>query len=215
MKTDQRMEIQLFGNTFEISHKSLYGNLNQLLSAGNIARLMEGKQVLQMASFLSSEQCKARIKLLEQDDLFVTDERGAVFKTGKGRGTRTEAHIMILLLAAEVISSKFHYELHKKIVLERLLEYRDLSGDEFLALNLAVDRYMPGRGDKSNKGIYIHMAKLVRAKILGVDAIAGDWNKATSEQLRMRYRYEEQIIMLLKIDVVKSWEHLKSLIDKL
>ena len=61
-------------------------------------------------------------------------------------------------------------------------------------------------------GIYINTAKLLKAKILGDD---GKWNSATPIQLTKRAKFEEKLITLLEMDVVRDWNHLKELIHKL
>lgn len=212
MKTDQLMKLKLFNKEFEIFHNSMYGNLNQLLLAGNQSRIDEGNAPLQLASFLNSKQCQDRINLIENDDSVHCDKRGAVYKTGRSVNTKTQAHILVLLLAAEVISSKFHYELHKKIVSERLLENRDESGDEFMALNINIDGYLPGREEKSsNKGVYIQIAKLIKENI---KPNGNDWNTANAEQLKRRVKVEQTLCVMLKHELVRDFEHLRELASK-
>ncbi len=90
-------------------------------------------------------------------------------------------------------------------------------------MNIAIDEYLPEReGKNSNKGIYIQCATLLRDKIFYEENINYPkggliWNSeyATYEKMELRDEYENKLITLLQMGVVKNYEHLKELIGKL
>jgi hypothetical protein len=125
-------------------------------------------------------------------------------------------HVSVALLAAEQISPMFHATVHKTFIEGKLLEFRDQGGTEFKNLNAAIDLYLPGReGKKSNSGVYIQIATLIRNRLLGADAVAGDWDKATVTQIHSRYDFEKRLVDFLSLGMVKDFDHLKQLVTKL
>ena len=214
LKTDQLLVLAFSGAEVTLSHATAYGDLSRVLEAANLYRTQDGdgKQI-QLASLLSSEGFSTQCALLAEDVDFSLDPRGAYYKVGKGRNTRTEAHVMLLLYVAQVVSPRFHYEFNKRVVLSDICRWRDDSGNEFIALNAALALNAETvLGKPAHQGHYTQMAKSIRAKLLPEDHLG--WNYATSEQLRKRTEVEQTLVKLLQLGVVRDWEHLKELIAK-
>ena len=214
MKTDQLLTLTFSGADVTLNHATAYGDLTRVLEAANLYRTQDGDgKPIQLASLLNSEGFARQCALLADDVDFSLDTRGTHYKVGKGRSTRTEAHVMLLLYVAQVVSPRFHYEFNKRVVLSDICRWRDDSGNEFIALNSALANCQQRvLGKPAHQGHYIQMAKSIRAKLLPADHLG--WNYATAEQLRQRTEVEQTLVKLLQLGVVRDWEHLKELIGK-
>ena len=213
MKTDQLLTLTFSGADVTLNHATAYGDLTRVLEAANLYRTQDGDgKPIQLASLLNSEGFARQCALLADDVDFSLDTRGTHYKVGKGRSTRTEAHVMLLLYVAQVVSPRFHYEFNKRVVLSDICRWRDDSGNEFIALNSALANCQQRvLGKPAHQGHYIQMAKSIKARI---DPAGGSWNTATAEQLRQRTEVEQTLVKLLQLGVVRDWEHLKELIGK-
>ena len=208
------MQVDIFGSKITCETDGVLLNLNDLFNAGNVTRIGEGKKVYQLASFLSAKKTNEYLK--EASKQWGIPESDLLFKKGRGKYTKTMAHISIALLAAENISTAFHVRMHKTFIEGRLLEFREYGGTEFQNLNIAIDRYLGCReGKTDNRECYIQSAILIRSKILGANAKIGDWDTATVEQTHLRYEYETKLCAILELTDVDDFQHLKSIINKL
>ena len=137
----------------------------------------------------------------------------SILKTKRGKYGGTWCHLQVLVHAAGKLDADFMVEIIDVFINNKILEWRDISGDEFKALNKTIDSHLPGReGKKSNTGIYINIAKMLNLKILGEK---GNWNDASSDQLNLRGNLEGKLISYLEMGFIKDWEHLKEVINKL
>lgn len=208
MKTNQLMNIAFSSGNVQVFHKTAMGDLTQLWKVGNAMRMSEGKSFLNMATFLQTEKFKEYLSVCESEN----EGRPCFLKTGRGKSSRTWASIHVLVFAAEHLSAKFHYEVIDMFINNKILEYRDVSGNEFKALNIAIDNYLPDREGKDNKQIYINVARAMRSK---VGLKLPSWNEATAEQLRARGNVENQLTTMLKLGVVKDYDHMMSLLERI
>jgi hypothetical protein len=205
------MEVDILGNGIRAETDGHMVSLTDIARAGSLYRLTNGMATYQLSSFLNSNLVADYIKAAS--DVWDLPESSFIVQSGRGAKARTMAHISIGILLAEQISPHFHATVHKVFIEGKLLEFRDLGGTEFKELNLAIDSYLPERELKeSNKGIFISVAKLLRAKILGEGE---DWQNATVSQTHKRYDYEKQLSQMLRLGVIKNYDHLKELICKL
>lgn len=188
-------------------------SLNDIFNAGNAYRLSNNKAALQLNSFLNSKGLCEYIDAASEEWNIPRDE--FMQTIGRGKNTRRMVHLSVALLAAEQLSPRFHAFIHKTFIEGKLLEFRDRGATEFSKLNASIDQYLPLRDGKSNKGIFIQAAKLMRQKILGADAVSGDWDSATVEQTHKRYETENKLSDMLRLGVVNNYDHLKELIDKI
>lgn len=210
MKTNQLLTLTFNSCDVTLLHNTAYGDLSKVLNAANAYRMTDGDgKPIQLATLLSTEGFKRQCELLENDPDFTLDPRGAWYKVGKSAQTRTEAHLLLLLYVAQVVSPRFHYEFNKRVVMENLCRWRDESGNEFIALNSAIDLHCSSDG--SNIGRYINAAKIISKRI---NPDGGSWNTASADQLRERARIEAGAVQLLRLGVVKNWEHLKDLLER-
>lgn len=207
------MSVDFFGNEVRCETGGNMVSLNDLFNAGNAWRLNNKKPIMQMAAFLNSLTLREYIEAAATE--WNTLSEDFIKKTGKGKYTRTMCHISVAILAAEQISPAFHARVHKTFVEGKLLEFRELGGTEFKNLNSAIDLYLPDRTGKDNRGVYITIAKKIRSKLLGIDAESEDWNKATVPQIHSRYDLERRLVDYLSMGMVKDFEQLKNLIDRM
>jgi hypothetical protein len=203
MKTNQLMHIAFSGGDVEVFHKTAMGNLTQLWNAGNKLR----EKPANLSLFLSSNATKRFIEVAE------SKTGGKCFEmTGTGNKKRTWASIHLMIYAAEYLSPEFHFEVIDTFINGKILDYRDESGDEFKAMNIAIDKHLPDRENKDNTGVRIQIAKKIKHK---VNPELTSWNLADADDLRYRLKIEEKIVSLLELGVVNDYEHLKQLIGKM
>ncbi|MCP4320906.1 MAG: KilA-N domain-containing protein [Alteromonadales bacterium] len=207
MKTNQLMTVAFSGGEVEVFHKTAMGNLTQLWSCGNRLRMEGGKSAANLSKFLTSSKTKEFMSVVEN-----SISEPPVHVSGKGNTRKTWANIHMMIYAAEYLSPEFHFEVIDTFVSGKILSYRDESGDNFKAMNIALDNHLPGREGKDNKGLRIQVAKQIKAK---VSPEVVSWNFATADDLRYRAEIEDKITSLLSLGVVTGYDHLKTLISKL
>lgn len=207
------MNIDFFGNNIRAETDGLVVSLNDLFNAGNVWRLTNGKPAYQMATFLNSQAVSEYVEAAAEEWGIGKDK--FIYKVGKGNKTRTMVHVSVAILAAECISPAFHAKVHRVFIEGKLLEFRELGGTEFKNLNACIDMYLPDRIGKDNKGVYITIAKLLRAKVLGADAQPGDWDKCSVAQTHTRYDFEKRLCDYLKQGFITSFQQLKDTIGRL
>ena len=217
MKTDQLMTVCFPQGDLHISHKSMMGSLTDLFSIGNKIRVMEGKGIANMTLFVNSASTKEFISIICEEQACHPDS--VITKTGRGKSSRTEANLHLLIYAAEYLSTRFHYQVIDTFITGKLLQLRDDGGDEFGVLNQAIDRYLPGReGKASNQGCYINIAKVIRRRCDAAPVRATDptWNQESADKhaQAMRYEMQHKLVSLLELGVVRDWEHLKDLAER-
>jgi hypothetical protein len=210
--SNHKMQVDFFGKTVRCNTDGLMISLNDMLIAGNTWRIQNGLPMKQLSD-ITGTKTFASFKEAVCHELGV--DESSVLKTTKGRNGGTMAHMYLAIYIAEQMSPEFHVKVIKTFVEGKLLEFRDYGGTEFKTLNAAIDLHLPGRENKTNTGCYIQAAKALRAKILGPDAEAGDWDKATVSQTHARYEAEKKLSSFLEAKLVRDWDHLKSLIDRL
>lgn len=207
------MNIDFFANTLRCETEDMTVSLNDLFACANHHRYEVSKAPMQLRAFETAVKTKEYIAAASKSWSIPEDK--LLYKVGRGNKTRTMAHISVALLAAEQVSVEFHVQLHKTLIEGKLLEFRDYGGSEFKKLNVNIDAYLPGREGKSNNGIYINSAKLIRTKLLGENAKTEDWNQASVSQTHSRYDIENKLSSMLSLGVVRDYDHLKELIGKI
>ena len=207
MKTGQLMEVTFAKGSITIDHKTLMGDLRKLFEVGNAYRYESKQSHLRMESWLSIDAVKEYITI-------VSERTGApALVATRGRNGTTKAHLRVLLDAAMYLSAEFKDEIISTFVDNQILRWRDLSGDAFLDINAALalnaEKVL---GKPAHQGHFIQMAKALRAKILPPEHLG--WNYANADELRKRTEAEQTLVKLLQLGVVRDWEHLKELIEK-
>ena len=207
LKTNQLINIAFSSGNVQVFHKTAMGDLTQLWKAGTVIRVNNGEAPPNITRFLQSDATKRFIEICEQ-----RTGGKCIEITGRGKNGRTWASIHMMIYAAEYLSTEFHFEVIDAFINNKILEWRDVSGDEFKALNIAIDNYLPNREEKSNKGIYINVARMLLKK---VNADLSSWNDASADELRDRATIENKLVTTLQLGLIKDWEHMKEIIEKI
>ena len=119
------------------------------------------------------------------------------------------------------MSPEFEAVIYRVFIEGQLLKLRDDGGNNFKKLNQAIDQYLPNSEEKeSNKGCYIHAAKLLRQKIFPNkkqwdNTNIWNTNEACQQHHDLRKEYELKLCSFLQMGFIKDWEHLKEIIEKL
>ena len=210
MKTNQELTVSFKYGDLHIGHKTMTGSLTDLFRVGNIYRLSNGDNIVNQNMLMNTASTKDFIALIAKRQNIPIE---SIVKTvGRGKNSRTEANLHLLIYIAEKLSLDFHYDVIDCFITNKLLYWRDESGDNFKALNLIIDKCLPGRNDKSNRGIYIQLAMLIKSM---VQPDGDNWNTATADQLRYRNRIEDKLVSFLELGLVRDYDHLKELAVKL
>ena len=228
LKTHMIMDVKIDGHPVRVEHKTGLVDVNDLLKVGNRLRASKMLSPMTITRIRRSKDLKAFSEAVQRQidnghyQYFdVPDE--LIFATGKGgAGTTTKAFLPVAIKIAALMDSDFEAEVYRVFIEEKILHYRDESGEEFKALNLIIDSYLPGREDKDNRGVYIAVAKQIRAKVFpdvewDSTAQGNIWNSelATAEALRRRAKIESELISTLRLELIQSFDHLKEVITKL
>lgn len=227
MKTNQLMQVRIGNHVLPIEHKTMVGSLTEVWKIGNAYRKMRDLPELDLNNWLRSPETLEYIQVVEKDlGLEYVDPTryesansaltkmitSPLIRTKRGKGGGTWAHLYILLDAAARLDPNFKHQMYKTFVEGRILQWREDSGDEFINLNIAIDAYLPEREGKDNTGIFIQVAKQLKAKILNGEEV---WNTATFNQLEKRAKIEKDLCGFLKLGMIRDYEHLKEVIAKL
>lgn len=207
MKTNQLMQVDFKHGVLEIEHLTMMGDLAQLFSIGNVYRHQKGLNSVNMDRYTASQAAR-------EFSLSVSNKIGyssVISKKGKRGGTK--AHLYILIDAAMYLDADFKLEVIDRFVNDKLLQWRDTSGDKYGDLTNSI-KEEAGKvlGKPAHTGHYVNLAKKINARILPEGHLG--WNYATGEQLRERTRIEEALCLCLKNNLVRDWDHLKELAGK-
>lgn len=206
MKTNQVMSVAFTNGSISIEHKTSMGNLADVFAVGNKYRIAEGKAPANITHFVRSgttqeflESVSKRLSVPKEDLLYTK---------GKGKASRIIANIFLIVYAAEYLSSDFHVEVIDTFINSKILTWRDAGGDAFKELNSELASHAEGvLGKPAHNGHFITLAKVVNARVVN----GGSWNEASAAQLQERERIETALITVLKLGLVKDWEHLKQI----
>ena len=253
MQTNQTMTVTIGHNVFNIDHKTMMGNLNQFWDCGNAYRIEKGLPAKHLEHWVRSAETAEYVAVLEREfkSVAATDYKNdgsgeilnlpsrqiiaggrlaesitktsTLFKTKRGKGGGTWAHLYILLDAATFLDPDFKFQVYKTFVEGKLLQHRDESGDRYKPFNMAIDQ-LPDRVGKDNQWLYKHAANLLAERI-GLPAVSempvddkgkplNRWNSATAHQLSERADAEKMLTNYIQMGFVRNWEHLKELIGK-
>lgn len=227
MKTNQLMQVAIAEHVLPIEHKTMMGSLTDVWKIGNAYRTKRGLPELDLNNWLRSPETLEYVRVVEQDlnvkcvdstpleirkSALVKNLTSPLITTKRGKGGGTWAHLYILLDAAARLDPNFKHQMYKTFVEGRILQWREDGGDEFLNLNIAIDAYLPERDGKDNTGIFIQVAKQLKAKILNPE---DTWNTASFPQLEKRAKLEKDLCNYLRLGMVRNYDHLKELIAKI
>jgi len=188
METTQIMERNLDGSIIKQNHKTGYLNLNDLEKAGNKIRENNNLPRKKLADYFQTKETKEFLNQVALEEGLVLDDLRVV---KKGRNGSQYAHPLVFLDVAIWFSPSFKVKVLKWFY-DNLLMFRDNSGDSFKAMNIALDKNFDMK-----PFTYVQVARHI-ADVCGVPPCESRnrWNKATSEQLKLRDRIQNNIALL-------------------
>ena len=204
MKTNKLMSVSFSKGTLHIEHKTAMGELSDIFTIGNNHRTENGRTPANITHFVNSKSTQEFIAATAKHLNIPKEE--VVFTKGRGKNARVMANMFLLIYAAEYLSPEFHVAVIDVFLTNKLLTWRDDSGDLFKELNKEIsDSAENLLGKPAHSGHFITLAKIVNSRVLG----DGLWDEADAKQLKERTRIETALITSLKMGFIKDWEHLK------
>lgn len=205
---NQRMTVPFKNGELQIDHKTRMGDMAGLFILGNKYRALNSKPLIYVDKYLALDATKEFIEEVSKE----LGTPSVVRKKGKSGGTW--AHLKVLLDAAMYMDAGFKSEVIDIFITNNILKWRDVAGEEFKQLNsqilICAEEVF---GKPAHTGHYTNIAKIIRNRILPEEHLG--WNFANSLQLTERARIENQIVAFLKMGVVRDWEHLKEIAEKI
>lgn len=187
MKTTQIMSRKFLDGEISQNHKTGWFNATELLAIANKYRATQGETPKKMNDYLKKLETKEFIATIAKKE-----ELSEIVKITKGRNGATWVHPLILIDIAMWLSMDFKYQAMCWLQ-DKLLEYRDLSGDDYKILSSEICKKI----DIAKAGIIIpEIARQIKNKIC-----VEDWNKATEQQLKKRTKIQQDIILLCKTNL--------------
>jgi hypothetical protein len=214
---EQTMDVAI-GNTLLKASTNGFVHLKELTVAGNSYRALKGRDAMNVAQYIKTASVNEFVEALVRKYGGVTED--FIKTTGRGRGAKTMVCLQLAVKVAMKMDSDFEVTVIDQFINNEILKKRLLGGDQFKILNRHIDRYLPGREGKSNVGIYINVAKMIKAKCAiptPRNANLQTWNQKEADGIaqNLRYNYEVKLTHFLEMGFIKDWEHLKETINKL
>jgi len=212
MKTNAIMKVRFGDNLLTIGHKDKMGNLNELVSIGNQYRAREGFNPVRMDKILELKSIKEYIIMLENKekskypklgDLEVSDikEVRNVLKTKRGKQGGTWAQLNLMIRVAIEINPVFADEVITTFINGKILEYRDVVGDDFKMLNKAVNIFEPNTKQR------IILAKGLNYIVFGKHN-SGLRDNANSKQLSELKGLQEKLSFVVDMGYIRTFDEL-------
>ncbi len=242
MKTNQDMIVNIGNNhTIKIGHLNRIGRLSDIFTIGNIYRLSEGLREVSISEWLRKENVwefiyEVEIKygdkmqsvdstlcILEyknksgQIDYSKLIKQFSVIKSqrgGKPENRGVWANLYILLKAGAYLSPKLELEIYEVFINHKILEWRDIGGDNYKELNIAINT-LPDRKDKNNHGIFIQVAKQFRKKLEILDSRGYNKEEHNSLIQETRAKWLNNLIFAIDTELIISYKQLIETLEKL
>ncbi|HHB91677.1 MAG TPA: DNA-binding protein [Thioploca sp.] len=137
-----------------------------------------------------------------------------LIQSKKGKYGGTWAELYILLKIASMLDKDLEVEIYRVFIEENLLSLRDIGGDYYKELNMAINT-LPDRKDKNNHGIYIQIAKQFREKleILNTKGYNEEEHNAFIQDTRAKWL--NNLIFSIDTELVTSYKQLTKVLEKL
>ena len=216
------------------------GSLNEILAIGNSFRLKKGQRALKIDEYLNRESTWELIQATEQrvfhhndntENLGIINFKNftrnngqleyaklipqfQVIKTKRGKGGGTWGHLYIMLDLATTLDADFKVLVFETFVKSKILEWRDIGGDNYILLNKAIDT-LADRKNKNNHGVYIQVAKQFRQKLELIDTKGYNVKEAIAETQQRRANWEDKLVSMIEVDLITSYPQLKIILNKL
>lgn len=208
MKENHLMSVHLKHGELKIGSRDLFGSLSDLFVVGNKYRMDKKMTAARLDLYLGLTCTQDYLSYLSSAENIETP-----IKTKRGKGGGTWAHLYVLIDAAMYLSPELKTEIIKIFVNQRLLQIRNDSSDNFIELNAqlvlsAQDVF----GKEAHNGHFINLSKIIKNRVLNDGQ---QWNNVTSDLLNERARIEQALTAILRLGLVRDWEHLKELAEKI
>lgn len=186
MKTEVILKRPFLDGEVSQLSKCGYFNANELVKIGNVKRRKEGLIDFNLNQFLNNKGTLEFIQEIEKDN-----GSEAVQRKGKGAGSKTWVHPLLLIDIALALNPKFKLEVYQWMY-DELLRFRNQSGSSYSKMAGALYETSTDKGRFHKEMITI--ANHIK-NTLNVD----DWNSTTQEKLKQRDEIHNNIALLCKV----------------
>ncbi|HHB92119.1 MAG TPA: DNA-binding protein [Thioploca sp.] len=228
------MVIQLGNNhTITIGHLTKMGSLNDVLAIGNSYRRNRRLKEITIEEYLRRNETWEFIQEVEakygkntswEFHSLEKDSKNRVIyskyikqfsviksqRGGKPENRGVWANLQIMLDLAIYLSPTLRLEMIDIFIESRILEWRDIGGDNYVLLNKAIDT-LPDRIGKNNFVIHIEIAKLFREKLDLIDTKGYNAKEHTAMIQEKRATWEDRLIYSIEIGFITSFKQLKNI----
>jgi hypothetical protein len=212
METNAIMRVRFGDRKLTIGHKDKMGSLNELISIGNDYRVENGKEPMRMDKILELKGISEYIIMLENKenlnspksgDLEVSDIKGVrhVLKTKRGKYGGTWSHLNIMVRIAIEMNPEFADDVITTFVKGKLLEYRDIAGDDFKILSAAIRIFDPTTSNR------ISMARGLNYIVFNTH-YRDIRNTGTTEQLKEMVDIQQKLAFAIDMNYIKTFDEL-------
>jgi len=193
MKTQQIMERPFLDGVIRQNHKTQMMCLTDFESIGNAYRRKANLSDKQLTQYFKNKEADEYITQVSLETGIPEDE--LVTRT-RGRNGGTWVHPYIFVDVVMWFSPEFKVRVIKWFH-DNLLGVRDDSGESFKEMMATLTRAYPK--PMTDQLMYPRIARLI-AKACDVEHLGEKkWNKATEEQLKLRDKIHENIILLSEV----------------
>lgn len=212
METNAIMKVRFGDRTLTIGHKDKMGSLNELVSIGNDYRLENGKEPMRMDKILELKGISEYIVMLENKENFNSPESGDleianikavknVLKTKRGKYGGTWSHLNIMVRVAIEMNPEFADDVITTFVKGKLLEYRDIAGDDFKILSSAIKIFEPTTSDR------MRMARGLNYIVFNTH-YRDIRNTGTTEQLKEMVDIQQKLAFAIDMSYIRTFDEL-------
>jgi hypothetical protein len=243
MVTNQMMSVQIGkDHTVKIGHLTQVGKLNDVLLIGNSYRVKRGLRAVELKEWLRLESTweyiVVRSASKENPDIFncavtpqldftlTKDQHNKVdfssmmkkysnviySKRGKYGGTWADLRVMLDL--ATYLDPVLKLEMYEIFITHKLLQWRDIGGDNFKEFNKVIDT-LPDRVGLNNRSKYIEMSKVFRKKLDILDTKGYNEKEHNALIQQKRAEWLDKLTFSINLGFVQNYEQLKSTVEKL
>lgn len=192
MKTAVTMKRELLGVVIRQDSKTGMMNANDLHSAGNLLRKQKGLPEKQMQSFFVLDSTSELIDEIMMSEGLSID---GIKKAKRGKDGGTWLHPILFVDMAMWYSPELKVKIIKWVI-DGLIMRRNESGDSFKAAMAALSDHFPMFFDKTAN--YSKIANAISAAC-GVGTDEDKWQRATEQQLMLRDKIQENIVLLADV----------------
>lgn len=199
MKTDMDLQVTFRLGRLTVPHKTLMVSAKEFFILVNHYRSEAGLPATSFKAWRNTQAAREYVDFLEAQGV-------EAVKISRGRAD-SKMHLKVAIRAAIDLAPAFADEVIEMFMEKKLPLWRDAAGDAYKERSEAIAAAaVPVLGKPAHQGHFRTLADIVR-KRCGVE----NWNSATAEQLQERFRIENSLAQLLRLNVVRDWDHLKEL----